>query len=248
MHTNNISINFEDELQPARFIERPNRFLLRCCLEYPAESGNYSSKPVDVHLPDPGRLRELLIPGKKLWLRPVFNNPKRLTRWSAALVENPAGTGLVSIDSTLPNRLVALALKNKALKEFKDWTLEKAEYTIGKSRIDFLLRRNSKRLALEVKSVTLVEEETAMFPDAVTARGARHVLELADIAAQKGWSTALLFVVQREDAHRVLAAPHIDPTFAEALQTAKQSGVKVLGVRCKVTPHKVSLDSFIPAG
>ena len=196
---------------------------------------------------NPGRLKELLIPNKQMWLRPVFNNPQRRTRWSAALVENPTGSKLVSIDSTLPNRLIAKALAEKALPYLAAWQLEKAEYTMGKSRFDFLLSQENHQMALEVKSVTLVQQGTALFPDAITARGARHLNELTEIANRKNWAAAVLFVVQRSDAHRVLAAPEIDPVFATALAKARENGVQIWGVKCKITPRAVSLAGMIPA-
>jgi len=240
-------INFTEKLHPARFWERPNRFLLRCTLEdNPTSPHNISGEMVDVHLADPGRLKELLIPGKRIWLCPA-SSPKRRTKWSAALVENPEGTALISIDSTLPNRLVAKALTEDALPVFRDWELKKAEHKMGNSRFDFLLNNGSGQMALEVKSVTLVKDGVALFPDAITIRGAKHVHELAEIATRPDWSAAILFVVQREDAYRVLAAPEIDPHFATTLDNARQQGVQIKGVRCKVTPDAVALDKLIPA-
>ena len=103
-------------------------------------------------------------------------------------------------------------------------------------------------MALEVKSVTLVKEGTALFPDAVTARGAKHVRELNAIASQANWTAGVLFVVQRADAHRVMAAPEIDPVFAETLNEARKKGVHIMGVKCKITPRAVILDDIIPVG
>ncbi len=266
------SLHFSEKLQPAIFWERPNRFLLRCSLEDGSNMRHDNSRAnhdnsranednhrntnhpnpdstpgqmVDVHLADPGRLKELLIPGKQIWLRPA-QNPQRRTRWSAALIENPEGTALVSIDSTLPNRLVAKALYEDALPVFKDWNVERAEFKIGNSRFDFLLSKGHDQMALEVKSATLVKEGTALFPDAVTSRGAKHVHELAEIASRPGWSAGILFVVQREDASSVSAAADIDSHFASALADARQKGVQIAGIRCKVTQQAISLDKPIP--
>ena len=196
---------------------------------------------------DPGRLLELLIPGRRIWLRPA-RNPKRKTRWTAVLVETPSGDQLVSLDTTLPNRLIKAALSAAQLDEFQDWSLERAEVTMGRSRLDFLLsHQDGSRLALEVKSVTLVENSVGLFPDAVTERGARHVRELAEIASKPGWETALLFVLQRSDARRIVAARHIDPGFAEALVEARDAGVRILGRRCRVFMDRVELGAPVPA-
>ncbi|MFC1574794.1 DNA/RNA nuclease SfsA, partial [Gemmatimonadota bacterium] len=195
---------------PSRFIKRPNRFLLQVRLEDTGEV-------VDAHLADPGRLRELLLPDVRVWLRPA-SNIRRKTRWTAVLVESPDGGELVSLDTTLPNRLVRSALREKALNELSDWELERWEVPMGGSRLDFLLSGSrGRKLALEVKSVTLVEDGVALFPDAVTERGARHVRELAEIAMRPGWEAAVLFVLQRSDATEIRAARSIDPAFADAL-------------------------------
>jgi sugar fermentation stimulation protein A len=196
---------------------------------------------------DPGRLKELLLPERQLWLRPA-QKPERKTRWTAVLVESPDGDGLVSLDSTLPNRLIRRALQNRAMEEFQEWGFVKAEETIGRSRFDFLLAgAGGKRLVLEVKSVTLVEDEVGLFPDAVTERGARHVRELGEIAARKGWYAAVLFVLQRSGASEIQAARRIDPKFAEALTKASEAGVRVFGRRCRVFTDRVELGSPVSA-
>jgi sugar fermentation stimulation protein A len=232
-----VRVSFPTGLRETRFVIRPNRFLLHCELE-----GN----EVAVHLADPGRLKELLLPGQRVWVRPAAS-PARKTAWSAVLIESPDGQGLVSVDTTMPNRLIHEALKAGALEEFDGWTLDRAEWVHGRSRIDFLLARQDRRLALEVKSVTLVEDGVALFPDAITARGARHVRELADIARQDGWEAAILFVLQRDDAHRIEAARSIDPAFADALAEARTAGVQILGRRCRVTFEALELTHPVPA-
>jgi sugar fermentation stimulation protein A len=257
-----VSVPIVGPLVRATFLERPNRFVLVCRLE--------AGDVVRAHLPDPGRLRELLMPGAPVWLRPApaAGSPPspaappsarpgfatrrrataaRTTAWTAVLTACPAG-GLVSIDTGVPNRLTGEALRRGALAEFAGWELERAEWPLGRSRLDFLLRRGGERLGLEVKSVTLVEEGVALFPDAVTARGARHLRELAELAARPAHAAAVLFLAQRADARRIHAAAHIDPVFAAALAEARQAGVRVLGRSCEVTLERVVLGPPIPAG
>jgi sugar fermentation stimulation protein A len=269
--TDPIHVPLDGPLVEARFVERPNRFLLRCRLP--------AGEVVDVHMADPGRLNELLLPGKRVWIR-YAASPTRKTDWSAVLVESPDGEGLVSVDSTMPNKLIRRALEADALDELGDWTFERAEFPLGRSRIDFLLAGDGgpgtppaeptaagavaeprsdygsapggRKLALEVKSVTLVEDGVALFPDAVTARGARHVRELAEVAGRVdddgvAWSAAILFVLQRDDGHRIEAARSIDPDFADALAEAKEAGVRVLGRRCRVTKERLELGAPVPA-
>lgn len=241
-------------LVEARFLERPNRFLTKVHLVQAAEGRQAGAgplsvgPPIEAHLPDPGRLKELLLPGARCWVRPAEPSPTRRTRWTLVLVESPDGAELVSLDTTLPNRLARTALEAGALEEFAGWTLERREFSMGRSRLDFLLAHpDGRKLALEVKSVTLVEEGVARFPDAVTARGARHVEELAEIAQRPGWEAAVLFICQRRDAGRIEAARAIDPHFADTLTAAGKAGVQVYGRRCKVTLEGVELLEAIPA-
>jgi sugar fermentation stimulation protein A len=254
-----VKIPLAGPLVETRFIERPNRFLLRCTPPQQASSlppGAAGPTPdpaagpagVEAHMADPGRLRELLLPGRRVWLRAAAPTATRRTRWTAVLVESPDGRGLVSVDTTLPNRLIHAALSAGALDEFSGWRLERHEVSIGASRIDFVLGQGARRLALEVKSVTLVENGIGLFPDAVTMRGARHVRELTRIVEEPGWEAAILFVLQRPDAYRIEAAAAIDPVFAAALAEAKAAGVRVLGRRCRVSLDHLSLGSPVPAG
>lgn len=248
-----VHIPLPGPLVETTFVERPNRFIVRCAPGAVRErASDYGAHESDViyqaHLADPGRLRELLIPGRRLWLRAAADAPHRRTRWSAVLVESPDGRGLVSVDTTLPNRLAWEALRRRAVDELADWELDAREVTLGASRIDFVLRRGSERLALEVKSVTLVEDGAGLFPDAVTARGARHVRELIRIAAEPGWQAAILFVLQRADGRSIRAAEHIDPEFARVLGEAREAGVRILGRRCDVSLHRLTLGAAVPAG
>lgn len=230
-----------------------------------AELEREPGRIVDAHLPDPGRLRELLRPGRRLWLAPARSSARK-TRWTAILTETPDDQGFVSIDATLPNRLVARALQDGQLHEFGPYGNVRSEPRSGSHRFDFLLERpagsappegngtapgsGSSRpasgdLLLEVKSVTLVEEGIGLFPDAVTERGARHVRELAKLA-RSGRATAVLFVLQRQDAGRVRAARTIDPGFADALEEAVRAGVQVRARRCQVSHHGIELADPVP--
>jgi len=231
-------VPIQGPLSLARFVHRPNRFLLQVRLE---DTGDV----VEAHMADPGRLKELLIPGRRVWLQPA-SNPHRKTRWSAVLTEAPDGVGLVSIDTGLPNRLIHAALQAGAMEEFSQWELVRREYPLGRSRFDFLLEEDetqgrNRKLVLEVKSVTLVEDGVALFPDAVTERGARHVLELAEIARRHAWEAAILFVLQRSDAGEIRAARSIDERFADALSRAAEAGVHVYGRRCRVAEDGMEL-------
>jgi len=221
-------------LLPARFVARPNRFLAMVELD---------GAETEAHLPDPGRLKELLVPGARVWVRPVAG-PGRKTSHTLTLVKSSSGD-LVSVVTTYPNELVAEALQERSIAELVGWRIERREHRWGGSRFDFLLARGADRMLLEVKSVTLVEGERALFPDAITARGARHVRELGE-AVEAGLAAAVLFVVQRQDARSVTAARAIDPAFADALREARSRGVRLLGYRCRVTTSEARLTDPVP--
>lgn len=236
-----LLVSFPDSLAAARLVERPNRFLVRCRLEM-------DQSLVEAHLPDPGRLRELLVPDARVWLEPAEGGSRR-TSWTVLLVQVPGEAGLVSVDTRIPNLLIAAALRRSLLQEFRGWRLGRREVPLGESRIDFQLENSQgKPLALEVKSVTWVENGVGLFPDAVTARGSRHLRELAALVRSGKWEAAVLFVVQRSDARRVLAARHIDAHFAETLRQAQTEGVRILARTCHVSLQGVRLGRRIPAG
>lgn len=222
-------------LIPARFRTRPNRFLTVVEL---------NGKTVEAHLPDPGRLRELLTPGRRVWVRPALA-ANRKTRFTLTLVEAESRE-LVSVVTTLPNDLVDEAFRHGWITELADWDVAGRECPWGRSRFDFVLERGAKRrMLVEVKSVTLVEGRCALFPDAVTARGTRHVRELA-AARANGLEAAVIFVVQRRDADEVAAARDIDPAFADALTQARDAGVRLLGYRCVVTLEEARITERLP--
>ena len=230
-----LIVRIPGPLHPARFIARPNRFLTVVDL---------NGTEVEAHLPDPGRLKELLLPGVKVWIRDA-SGPARRTNYTLTLVKAPSGE-LVSLVTTFPNEMVAEALTESGIAELAAWTVERREATWGRSRFDFLLDDGTGRqMLLEVKSVTLVEGNRALFPDAITARGARHVRELA-AAVQQGFAATVLFVVQRRDADSITPARAIDPAFADALGAAHAAGVTVLGYRCEVSTEEARVTEAVP--
>jgi sugar fermentation stimulation protein A len=219
-----FSLPFEP-LIPAAYVRRDNRFLTYVRLD---------GHLVAAHLPNPGRLRELLIPGRRVLLRPAPSGRDRRTDYDLLLLEHEGGW--VSLDSRLPNQVVAGMLEARWLSGFEGYESVRREVRLGESVIDFCLEGPRGRCWVEVKSVTLVEDGVAAFPDAVTLRGQRHVRELAR-AVEEGERAVVLFLVQREDARRF--APHdaTDPDFGAALRSAAALGVEVRAVRCRVTPE-----------
>ena len=207
-----------DRLCPAVFLARPNRFLARVELE---------GQPETVHVKNTGRCRELLIPGAALWLT-RSDNPARKTKYDLIAVRKDDGV-LFNIDSQAPNRVVREWLEGQGFDRIVP------EYRFGQSRIDFYLERGGERWLLEVKGCTLEREGLGYFPDAPTARGAKHLRELA-AAVSQGLQAAVAFVMQAEGMKTVLPNEAADPAFAEALRAAEAAGVRVLSLPCRVRP------------
>lgn len=196
------------------------------------------------HLPDPGRLKELLIPGAELLMRPAPNESDRKTKYSTVMVRHEGQ--LISLVSALPNRFVKESLQQDDLPMFKDFQYVRAEAASGNHRFDFLLNDpNGQAYYLEVKSVTYVENGLAKFPDAVTERGTRHANALAELV-KNGTGAGILFVCQRSDANRFEPMWDRDPKFANALLRAKDSGVKVWCITTNVSETELTFEKEIP--
>ncbi len=228
-------MKIEGPLLPGRFVERPNRFLMRIDL---------GGTIVDSHLPDPGRLQELLVTGVTVYVRPVPQEATRKTRYSTVMVEKDGV--LVSVVSALPNRFVAEELAVHGLPMLAGYQLQRAEVALGRHRFDFLLGDpQGKPFYLEVKSVTFVENGTAQFPDAVTERGARHARHLAELA-QAGTGAGILFVCQRPDAEKFRPMYERDPDFAAALVEAQNAGVQIWCITTRVSLEEMTYYQEIP--
>ncbi|PKM80626.1 MAG: DNA/RNA nuclease SfsA [Firmicutes bacterium HGW-Firmicutes-14] len=219
----------------AQFVERRNRFMALVRLE--------SGETVAAHVPNSGRLRELFRPGREIYLEEK-PEPHRVTKYDLALVEYNGN--LVSVDARVPNRVVADAVENRELPEFSGYRVVRQEVKYGASRLDMLLEnKNGLRFYVEVKSVTLVKDGIAMFPDAPTVRGARHMAELAGAVA-KGYRGAAVFLIQREDARAFTPNDTTDPNFGEALREAAGMGVEIYAFLCNVSVMGVRITRPIP--
>jgi sugar fermentation stimulation protein A len=220
-------------LIPGRLVRRDNRFRVTVELD---------GKSVGAHLPNSGRLTELLTPRRPCWLEPI-SSPHRKTDFDFKLVEY-AGV-LISVDARLPNQLLAEALAEERLVPFQGCTGFEREVPLGESRVDFRLQMPSGIMWIETKSVTLVEDSLALFPDAPTARGTRHVRELTE-AVHDGDGAAIVFIVQRPDARRFAPYDAADPAFGEALRAAAERGVDLHAWTCQVSRETIIIAGQIP--
>ena len=212
-----------ENVVPARFLARPNRFVARVLLEGREET---------VHVKNTGRCRELLLPGAEVWLA-AGEGPGRKTAWDLVAVRKESGL-LVNIDSQAPNRAAGEWLAAQELDRVRP------EFRYGDSRVDFCLERGGERWLLEVKGCTLEREGVGYFPDAPTERGVKHLRELAR-AVGEGWRCALAFVIQMEGVTEVRANTETHPAFGAALAAARAAGVRVLYLPCRVAPDSLEI-------
>jgi sugar fermentation stimulation protein A len=234
-------MQFPDPLIRGRLQRRYKRFLADITLDDGSE--------VVAHCANPGSMMGLAEPGAPVWLSPS-RNPARKLKYSWELVEVPSdkGQALVGINTGRANALVAEGLEAGKVPELAGYAQRRAEVRYGaKSRIDFLLEEPGRPACyVEVKSVTLKRQPgLAEFPDAVTARGTKHLGELAEMVRQ-GQRAVLFFLVQRGDCERVAAATDIDPAYAEALDRALAAGVEILCYQCNLSPAGIALDEGLP--
>lgn len=214
-----------------KFVDRPNRFTV---------TFQRNNKMENAHLRDPGRLKELLTPNADLLLRPALKLGNRKTKFDVigVLKDNL----WVLINSGFHSDIAAGLIDSQIIDEFKNYFVQKREYTYGKSRIDFLLSNSDEeKMLVEVKGCTLVEDGLALFPDAPTSRGKRHVEELIK-AAENGLSASILFLIMCEDAEYFSPNFKMDPAFSNALNDAYQKGVNMIAYSFKNNYRKRSLE------
>jgi sugar fermentation stimulation protein A len=154
-------------------------------------------------------------------------------------------SGYVSADAHLPNALVAEGLRSRSIPGLAGHRILRREPPLGRGRADFLLTRGGRRCFVEVKSVTLVQDGVALFPDAPTTRGRKHLTDLI-AARRRGFAAAVLFVIQRGDARALAPNQAADPEFCATLRRAVRAGVRVQALTCHVDAMGVRLDESVP--
>jgi len=219
------------DIKPAKFLSRANRFL--CCIEI-------DGAQEACHVKNTGRLKELLLPGAAVFVR-EHRRPHRKTKYD--LIGVYKGTRLVNVDSQVPNRVFQEWVEASGF--FPGLSLIKPEFRYQQSRFDFYLEARQRKILVEVKGVTLEIDGVAMFPDAPTERGVKHILELASSIAD-GYEPYVFFVVQMKGVHCFTPNAKTHPAFAQALQEAAAKGVNVLALDCVVTPDSIRVADFIP--
>lgn len=233
-----VSLPFSPPLVGGRLLRRYKRFFADVRLD--------DGREVTAHCMNTGTMLGCLEPESRVWLTP-HDDPKRKLQWTWRLASD--GAVLVGVDTQLPNAFVAAAVSAGALAELTGYATLKREVRYGeRSRVDILLTGHPgdpRPCYVEVKNVTLADRGTALFPDAVTARGLTHLVELSKVVAA-GARAVMVYVIQRGDTERFAPASHIDPAYAAGLRDALSCGVEAIALRCHVRPTDIALDRALP--
>ncbi len=227
-------MNFENKLIPGLLIKRYKRFFVDIKI---------NNKILTAHCPNTGSMYGLLKKGNKVWIS-KSNNPHRKLKYTLEIIENNKSKVGVNTHST--NKIVNHALQNNLLQEFDGINEIKPESKFGlNTRFDFLVSDKKNKSFIEVKNVTLSRKKgLAEFPDAVTARGLKHIKELLN-ASKRNYKIFILYLIQREDCKSFTIAKDIDPAYASALNKAVKNKLKVLCYDCKFSPKGIKLNNKI---
>ncbi|MDH5648418.1 MAG: DNA/RNA nuclease SfsA [Gammaproteobacteria bacterium] len=232
-------MQFSTPLTIGRLIRRYKRFLADVELE--------SGEVITAHTANTGSMLGCCTPGSWVWLS-RSQNPKRkyIYTWELVQIENDV---LVGINTGLANQLVKEAIVSGVIGELSGYSAIRREVPYGKerSRIDLLLEATGLRpdCYVEVKNVTTAQNKSAIFPDAVSARGVKHLRELVGMVEQ-GYRAVIFFCIQRGDASEFKPADSIDPVYGETLRMAVASGVEALAYISEITPSQIALTRGVP--
>ena len=228
-------MQFNQELQPGILIRRYKRFL--------ADIELGDNTVITVHCPNSGSMLGCSEPGSPVMLS-SSDNLKRKYPQTLEMVQS--GTTWIGVNTALTNHLVREALEKGVIEELGPLEAIRQEIkTSDNTRLDFLLEQQGRKIFMEVKNCSLAEDNVAMFPDAVTARGTKHLRELAALR-QQGHMAAVLFCVQRRDADQFKPAAHIDPLYAATLAKVAASGVLVLAYQADVSSREIRIARKLP--
>jgi sugar fermentation stimulation protein A len=234
-------MRFTEPLIPATLIKRYKRFLADVVLA--------SGEEITAHVANPGAMIGLAAPGSRVWLSKSSNAKRKLPySWELVEVDLGAGPELIGINTAHPNLLVAEAIAANAVPELAGYATARREVRYGKnSRVDFLLETPGRPPCyVEVKNVHLMRKPgLAEFPDSVTARGAKHLDELAAVSGG-GARAVMLFLIQIGSAARFALARDIDPAYGAAFDRARAAGVEAVAYRCVIEHAAITLAGPVP--
>src|SRR5712691_8276998 len=234
-------MRFPAPLIPATLVKRYKRFLADVLLE--------SGEAITVHVANPGAMTGLAVPGARVWLSKSADPKRKLSHsWELVEVDLGAGIELVGVNTAHPNPLVAAAIAQGLIPELAAYGSIRREVKYGRnSRVDFLLEAPGRPPCyVEVKNVHLMRRPGfAEFPDSVTARGAKHLDELAAMEAA-GARAVMLYLIQIGSAAQFALARDIDPVYGAAFDRARAAGVEAIAYRCLLSHAAIALVGPVP--
>lgn len=217
------------------FISRPNRFIANVKIENQIHT---------VHVKNTGRCKELLVPNCTVYLS-GSDNPNRKTKYDLIAVEKERKNKpplLINMDSQIVNYVAEEWLKESGF--FGKNATIRREVPFGKSRFDFFIETENQKTFLEIKGVTLEKDGIALFPDAPTERGLKHINELIE-AKRKGYSSYILFVIQMKEITEFSPNSETHIEFAKSLKKAEEKGVKIMAMDCDVSPDEIKISKEV---
>lgn len=229
-------MKFSEKLVHGTLIKRYKRFLADVVLD--------DGSVITAHCTNSGTMKSCLEEGAEVFLTPV-NNPKRKTRFTWEMIK--IGEGWVGINTANPNLLAYEAVLNGDIEELSGYKHVRREVKFGDSRFDLFAENDHEKCFIEVKNVSLKEGQFALFPDAVTTRGQKHLKTLMEVKAA-GMRAVMLYIIQRRDVEVFAPAKEIDPDYAMALLKAIKCGVEVIPIQALVTPAEIRLIKKLPLG
>lgn len=221
-----------NNIKPAKFISRPNRFIANIEID-----GNHEI----CHVKNTGRCREFLIEGAKIFVQEFDSSTTRKTKYD--LISAYKKEQLINMDSQVTNKVIQEWLQEGGL--FENISLIKPESKYKNSRFDFYIEVGKRKIYIEVKGVTLEEDGVVMFPDAPTERGVKHLRELEE-CIEEGFEAYVIFVIQMSDVKVFKANEEMHKAFAETLTRVHEKGVNVLAYECLVTEDSIRISKQVP--
>ncbi|MGC9375301.1 MAG: DNA/RNA nuclease SfsA [Bacteroidales bacterium] len=227
-------MEFSESLIHGRLIKRYKRFLADVTLD----NGEIET----AHCTNSGSMKSCLEENAEVYLSPV-NDPKRKTQFTWEMIK--INNNWVGINTNNPNRLAFEAISQEQIEKLRGYTDVWREVKFGNSRFDIMAKNSVETCFVEVKNVTLKEGKYALFPDAVTTRGKKHLETLMKVK-QQGMRAVMLYIIQRMDVEIFAPAKDIDPEYTKTLKKAYKKGVEIIPVQAKVTPINIEIVGELP--
>lgn len=227
-------MKFEKELIHGTLIKRYKRFLADIELD--------TGEVVVAHCTNSGSMKSCLENGAEVYLTPV-DDPKRKTKFTWEMIK--INGDWVGINTGNPNKLAFEAISAGQIPGLEEYTTVRREVKFGDSRFDVFAENKQEKCFVEVKNVSMKQNDYALFPDAITTRGQKHLKTLIEVKKQ-GMRAVMLYIIQRSDVEIFAPAKEIDPEYAVLLKEAFAAGVEIFPMQAKVTPHKITLVKKLP--